>query len=271
MKKYRGQSIPKPGMKQMNEDAVCCGLKRIAVADGAGGGGVYADCWARYLLKHLPDTPIRTSQELDDWLDSIWETFYNTYEEKARRQGGLILDKFYQEGSFATLVAVWRTSPTECEWMSYGDSVAFCYEPQSGRLQHSFTQLADFQQPPYLINCKDPLCHEGFRHGTFCTSPHAQVFVATDALSQYILQQYAVTRPQQFAEELETVLSSHHKAANALKLNLQRPVRNFGKEVVRSLYRQALSPRRLKLSLYRLCNQGVLFPDDYSIAFLPMK
>ena len=190
------------------------------------------------------------------------------YEEKARRQGGLLLDKFYQEGAFATLTAVWRKSPAACEWMSYGDSVAFCYNLRNGSLQHSFTSLADFQQPPYLINCKDPLSLEGFRHGTFRTTPDSVVFVASDALAQYILQQYAVCNREFYSKEIQEVLNAHNKASNHLQQLLTQPVGNFGKQVICPLQRQAISARRFKQYVYRLYQRGCLSLDDYSIAFL---
>ncbi len=269
MKKCVGQSIPKYGMKSMNEDAVQCDSRRIAVSDGAGGGGVYADRWSRYLVKHLPEEPIASAEGLDTWIDEIWEAFYNEHEGKARLKGGLLLDKFYQEGSFATLAAVWRISPTECSWMSYGDSVAFCYDSRDGSMQHSFTCLADFQQPPYLINCKDPLNLEGFRCGTFRTTPHSVVFVASDALAQYLMQQYAVCHRDCFAAEIQAVLDAHNKASGPMQQMLIRPVDDFGKQVLRPLLHQSISVRRFSQYLYRLYHRGYLCLDDYSIAFLP--
>ena len=47
-------SIPKFGEK-LSEDAVLARNGLIAVSDGAGGGGVFAECWSQYLVDHLPD------------------------------------------------------------------------------------------------------------------------------------------------------------------------------------------------------------------------
>ena len=140
----------------VNEDAAIATESVIAVSDGAGGGGLFAERWSQYLVDHLPDKPIKNYKAFDKWIDGIWEPFYNDCEEEAKKIGGLLLNKFYDEGSFATLVAVWKVSETECRWISYGDSVAFCYNKKTGELQHSFTRLSDFNNPPYLINSKDP-------------------------------------------------------------------------------------------------------------------
>ena len=221
--KARSVSIPKFGEK-INEDAAFARNGLIAVSDGAGGGGVFADQWSRYLVDNLPDEPIQNYSEFDNWLDAIWEKFYNEHEELAKAQGGLFLNKFYDEGSFATLVAVWKVSESECRWISYGDSVAFCYDREKGALQHSFTELADFNNPPYLINCKDPLDEKGFRCGTFKTSKTTVVFCASDALSHLILMLYETWQQTQgchkYDKEIEEAINAQTRNSQYVKLAL---------------------------------------------------
>ena len=172
----------------INEDAARATPEWIAVSDGAGGGGVFANKWSEYLVEHLTETPISDFAAFDSWIEGIWEPFYNEYEEVAKREGGMLLNKFYDEGSFATLVAVWKNG----QWISYGDSVAFCYNKKSGLLQNTFGKLVDFNNPPYLINCKDSLNEEGFKCGRFNLTDDSIVFAASDALAHYILMMYEV-------------------------------------------------------------------------------
>ena len=61
----------------INEDAIKATDSMIAVSDGAGGGGVYAERWSEYLVNHLPEIPIKSFEELDSWIEEIWEPFYN--------------------------------------------------------------------------------------------------------------------------------------------------------------------------------------------------
>ena len=96
-------TISKLEESTINEDAVKATDCMIAVSDGAGGGGVYAERWSAYLVNHLPEIPIKSFEELDSWIEEIWEPFYNACEETAKQEGGMLLDKFYDEGSFATL------------------------------------------------------------------------------------------------------------------------------------------------------------------------
>ena len=75
---------PEPGY--VNEDAVSASQGVIAVSDGAGGGGLFADRWARYLLDKLPTAPIRSAEALDEWIGNIWEPFYNDCEPKEKEE-----------------------------------------------------------------------------------------------------------------------------------------------------------------------------------------
>ena len=61
----------------INEDAAIARSNMIAVSDGAGGGGIFAERWSRYLLDNLPESPILSAEELDLWIDGIWEPYYN--------------------------------------------------------------------------------------------------------------------------------------------------------------------------------------------------
>ena len=117
----------------INEDAAIAKKEVIAVSDGAGGGGVFADLWSKYLVEQLPDEPIVSYEAFDKWIDGIWESFYNDCEKKAKDIGGMFLNKFYDEGSFATLVAIWKDG----QWVSYGDSVAFCYNPKTKEMKYT--------------------------------------------------------------------------------------------------------------------------------------
>ena len=61
MIKTRYVGIGKGEKNALNEDAVIARKNVIAVSDGAGGGGLFADRWSHYLLKHLPAAPISSA------------------------------------------------------------------------------------------------------------------------------------------------------------------------------------------------------------------
>ena len=123
-----GVSIPKLNDNIPNEDSFCKSDNLIAVSDGAGGCGLFAREWSKYLIRHIPKKRVITCfAEFDKWVDGIWEAFYNEYEAVAKAGDGIFLSKFYNEGSCATVAAAWRVSDSECRWVAYGDSVVFHY------------------------------------------------------------------------------------------------------------------------------------------------
>ena len=256
-------SIAKLGENLVNEDAGIVKVSFIAVSDGAGGGGVFADRWSKYLVEHLPDMPIADFATFDGWIDSIWEPFYNACEAEAQEEGGMILNKFYDEGSFATLVAVWNTG----QWVSYGDSVAFCYNRKTKELQHSFTRLADFNNPPYLINCKDPLNENGFRSGKFKVDKNCIVFAASDTLAHYILMMYEVDNKKRFADELKEAIDAQTKNSNFIRTAMALESLNFEKDVIVK-FQNCYTWPILQSHVKSLKKKGMIGHDDYSLAIM---
>ena len=246
-----------------NEDAAIASKEVIAVADGAGGGGVFADCWSQYLVNNLPDNPIKDYKSFDTWIDGIWEPFYNECETKAKNIGGMFLNKFYDEGSFTTLVAVWKDG----QWISYGDSVAFCYNMKTGELQHSFTRLVDFNNSPYLINCKDPLDESGFRGGQFTKDNECVIMAASDTLAHYILMMYEVAYKDRFADELQEAIDAQTKNGNFIKTAMPIEDLDFEKDVIRKLLNCRTWPI-LQSHIKGLKKKGLIGHDDYSLAII---
>ncbi len=260
----RALSIPKD-YGFVNEDFAKVTKRWIAVSDGAGGGGVFADLWSKYLVEHLPEVPIEDYVSFDSWIDGIWETFYNDCEALAKQEGGMLLNKFYDEGSFATLVVVWKDG----QWISYGDSVAFCYNRKTHELQHSFGRLVDFNDPPYLVNCKDPLNENGFKAGIFELSDDCVVFATSDALAHYILMMYEIAHKDKFADELHEAIDAQSKDSNFVKMAMGQKNVVF-ENVLGKLQRCYNNAWNFEQHLRKLYKDGLLAYDDYSLAFMEL-
>lgn len=259
----RALSIAKFEEGIINEDAAIAKENLIAISDGAGGGGVFADGWSKYLVEQLPNNPITDYESFDKWIDGIWEPFYNECETQAKAIGGMFLNKFYDEGSFATLVAVWNSG----QWISYGDSVAFCYNKKTGELQHSFTHLSDFNNPPYLISSKDPLDEKGFRCGKFKITKDCVIFAASDTLAHYILMIYEMAHSDEYREDLQEAINAQTKNSNFIKIAMRIRKRDFAKIVIQKL-ENCEYQQQFELHLKRLKRWGLIGHDDYSLAIL---
>ena len=263
----RGVSIVKWNDHVANEDSFFSSDTCIAVSDGAGGCGLFADEWSQYLIEQLPkNKPITSFTELDEWVNGIWESFYNEHEEKAKQGDGILLNKFYNEGSCATIAVAWKINEKVAKWMAYGDSVVFHYSFQTGILEYSFTKLADFSDPPRLVSCKDPLEEESFRCGDFDLDESSVVFAASDALSHYILMMYELAHCKEFGEELaEEYLK---QSGNSQLLKTAETMKfDFWKDVLQSLLDATSSSSWFELYLKELNSKGILDMDDFTLVY----
>lgn len=257
-----------------NEDSCHVQDDMIAISDGAGGCGVFASDWSKYLVEQISlrsnDTPIVRFEQLDDWVGEIWETFYNEHEKKAKEYDGIFQTKFYQEGSYATLAVVWKTGMDVCHYITYGDSVVFHYSKSKGILEHSFTKLADFAKPPYLISCKDPLQPEGFKTDDILLNDDSVVFAASDALSHYILMMYYVTHQEEFKDEIEEILNGHTFDSQMLSIALRNVADvclTFDMLITKLQYISHYQEEFDKF-VKELHSRGILDIDDYTLAIL---
>lgn len=268
--KSRCISIVKPEEKAINEDSVIAKPSCIAVADGAGGGGVFAERWSQYLLENLPEKPIISFEQLDNWVDGIWEQYYNDCEQLAKVMGGgMLLSKFYDEGSFSTLAAIWEHEG-KMIWCSYGDSVAFHYNRSTGELRYSIKGISEFDHPPYLISCNDPLKEEGFSCGEFLKTDNSIYFVASDALAHYILMMFMASHLNDNAGELSTAINEHSKNSIYVRTAMQLRKVNFDKVLTKMLN---CIPHKTNMErhLEKLRKQHLLAVDDCSIAVVYVK
>lgn len=270
MRPYSCVSIPKPGQGQTNEDSALATDGRIAVADGAGGGGVYAERWSAYLLQCLPQEPFTAFEHLDNWVGNIWEDFYNEYEQVAKEAGGMVLSKFYDEGSFSTLAAAWIDGNV-CRWASYGDSVLFHYRRETDILEHSFTRLSDFNAPPWLISLNDDLHPEGFRCGEFTMADDSLVFCTSDALAHYVLMMYELSHRERYAEEIEAVLQQQAKNSGLITmaanmLSAKGSHWHFHRAVIDKLMHCRNNAPAFLGHLHSLLSKRLIALDDYSMS-----
>ena len=261
-------SIPKIEEGAINEDAVNVSENFVAISDGAGGGGVFADLWSQYLVDHITTEPISNFRSFDKWIDDIWEVFYNECEARAQKDGGMLLNKFYDEGSFATLVAIWKLSDSSYQWISYGDSVAFHYNYHTKKLEYSYCFLSDFDKPPYLINCKDELNEEGFRQGIFNSDRNSIIFATSDALAHYIIMMYQICHQDVYKGELSSAIQRSSRNSNYIQTAINLGNFDFEDKVINKLQKSIGCRINFIRHTRKLIKEGLLAYDDYSIGIL---
>ena len=111
--------------------------------------------------------------------------------------------------------------------------------------------MADFNNPPFLINCKDEPHKEGFKHGTFITDENSIVFATTDALAHYIIMMYQVGNRKTFEKELATAIAAQSKNTNYIQTALFLGNFNFEDRVFTKLQNSLSS----KVNFIRHCKK----------------
>lgn len=263
-------TIPKFEERAYSEDVSLCDSRRIAVSDGAGGCGIFAERWSAYLLEKLPAKKFVDFVDFSVWLDSIWEDFFESTKSLAASVGGFAQNKFYDEGSYATFAAAWKYR-YKVYWVAYGDTVVFHYDKSTKQLQHSFTALNDFAESPFLINWKNELDSKGFVQGEYKIAANSVVFVASDALAFYILAMYLIfSKPQGSEIQIENVLKTSSLQKNLLEQMMLSKIEtsDFETAVLTPLFQAAYSQDSFKSYINQLYQKGQIQNDDYSLAWM---
>ncbi len=262
-------TIPKFEERAYSEDASYSDNYRLAVSDGAGGCGIFAERWSSYLIEYLPEESLINYEDFAAWIDSIWEPFFEENKSLASSIGGFAQNKFYDEGSFATLAATW-INRTRVNWMAYGDSVVFHYNRKTRVLEHSFSGLSDFAESPWLINWKEETNPDGFRSGVFEIDKHSVLFVASDALAFYLLATHSIiNHSEENALQIEKTISSSFQQSLILK-NLMAKYsdkKSFATSVLNPLLKAAHEEGKFKRFIKQLYKAGMMVNDDYSIVW----
>lgn len=138
---------------------------------------------------------------------------------------------------------------------------------ETGELQHTFGLIIDFNNPPYLINCKDPLIERGFKSGRFDINDNCIVFAASDALAHYIIMMYELAHKDKYAEELQEAVDAQTKNSNLIKTAMRLKKVDFAKDVIQKL-QNCRYQQQFIAHVTRLKKMGFIALDDYSLAIL---
>ena len=109
---------------------------------------------------------------------------------------------------------------------------------------------------------------EGFRCGTFETDADSILFVASDALSHYLLMMYEVEHLDLFATEWEEAMARHSKNENYMRAALSIPNRLFETKVLGKIQNSMGSHINFQRHLQSLLRKGLIAHDDYSMAYM---
>ena len=186
-----------------------------ALSDRAGGTGFYAAEWADYLCQLLPKIPFTSKEVFSEWFEEIRVPFFTQKRAEATLNFPDILEDYDREGSSATLAVVWPLEGNHVRVLSYGDSAAFLFDSAGKLKQRTIPRLVLFTEDPFLLNSNEPLLLEQLLWQTWTIDPTDTLLMASDALSQWILIQYALHTPE-LQSEIEETLATPYGLGNLI-------------------------------------------------------
>jgi len=194
----------------------------IAISDGAGGVGIFADKWAEVLVKHVPAKPFRKPEMIDEWIEEFWEEFYNKHSKLMKDPWQM--KKFDEEGSLATLAVLWQLGKSKYVYQSYGDSALFVYNKNNGELkiQDNVESVNYFSTHPALINWKtEKHATEFFFEQNINLEDTEEIILATDGIAMYIYGAY-MSFTSNIKEEVK-----ESKTLKIVEYFKENPIENF--------------------------------------------
>lgn len=198
------------GLVEENEDTFRITEKFLALADGAGGVGVFAKEWATYLLEHLPDEPFNENS-FDEWHKITKEEFkkqQNLFLQQSPEKE-FVKNKFQQEGSASTLAVAWLQTRENITTLTYGDSAILHYQSLDDTLSTSLT-ISNFIEAPCLVGTQKPIDAKCLSVRTLSLAPNDLLLIASDALAAYLIAAYTLSHRQhtEFAQHFRKVLDT---------------------------------------------------------------
>jgi hypothetical protein len=249
------------------------------VSDGAGGEGIYCSMWSKKLVDEIPSTALKSADQIDKWISKFWESFYNEANTLAEDDVWKKL-KLNQEGSYATLSAVWIYKEENSffyEITNYGDSVVMVYQESTNQLilPGEYIDLLRFASDPYLLNWKEESSPEAgfFYQGPSELFESDHIIVASDAMAIYIITNYLISKKNDHSAytAINQVLSSENALTSYVSHCLIDYKFHSFKEFLNDLKKSLSHPEGFEKYCSQLIRNGKLKNDDLSIIYLQIE
>src|SRR5690606_15265506 len=128
---------------------------KLAMSDGAGGAGIYCKDWAQKLVDYQPDSiHMKSKFDWDNWYLSLCDSFFRSIS-KNLPDDIFIREKFTNNGSYATLLYLWRDN-SNLYFIGTGDTTLFLFKTSQESYIPSIIYPINNQKTinsnPYLLN-----------------------------------------------------------------------------------------------------------------------
>jgi hypothetical protein len=231
----------------------------FVLADGAGGIGIFSKQWAEKLTQSL-----RTIDNPEDFLQKIYQLkieFYKQQEEFLEANPQYFAEKFFEEGSAATLLLAQITND-KIKLFAYGDSGLFIFNPHTNHVKTNL-KTEHFTDYPTLINCKDPyIKKECIFFDTHCSNEGDLLILGSDALAKYLYLIYLFESKNK--EILENIKNTQTFISEIIHRMQQKQLPSFS-EAIQHFQGALQTEENFTMYCKQLYDEGFIEYDDYTL------
>jgi hypothetical protein len=253
-------------------------IKRIVVCDGAGGAGVFCGDWAQTAAQSVPADPAVFKSNFETWYQCIGESFHDHITRNKDLSDPVLVSKFYQKGSFTTLLALWiDTENTTYTCAGIGDSLFFHFQKQGNWALKSVFPLKDvqnIQSNPRLLSWGAETVaiphfeeHPIYEDSIFilCSDSIARwILIMLDVINPGVLVQAGLNNSFQESLAAESIRSRKEIANTNLQLQNTNELLNY----LRTITQTEVEFRNAALNMIQ---SGSLEEDDLTIAIVEVN
>jgi hypothetical protein len=267
----RSATTCKPGESESkNEDAILVNKDNriFAIADGAGGAGLFCRQWADFIISNIPDHPITNEIDFTNWFNKLREDYNNQKKAETKIQFPELTEKYSTEGSLCTLVVLWIVNK-KTYMMSCGDSALFLFTNKKYFCNLSYPSF--MQRPNLLSSIKEyPSGKVFFKQEIFY--PKQYYILCSDAIAQYIYCSYlyANSHTAENQKILQTV-KDDYEFLSQFTIDLGKKnyhQKNFKQDILLPLFNACINNETFKTYTASLNNSEELPYDDYTIIII---
>lgn len=261
--------------EQENEDAVLYqenknGFK-LAISDGAGGAGIYCKAWADFLVNCQPEIPFENESVIQDWFLKISKKFYETNIDLINKSDPFIIEKFINEGSYATLFYVWWNSRTKIlTYSGIGDTTMFVFRKKENDYTpilitpiNKQNSLDDF---PKLLNWNIKLNYD-LSHSEIELKTNDILILCTDSIARWIIYYLIILAPKVMFGLLNENIIKNKDNDKLENFNLNNKYKSISDLIQKMEKIMSTDLKNIKSVLENQINLGLLEKDDFTMFF----
>jgi len=235
---------------------------KLAMSDGAGGAGIYCKDWAQKLVDYQPDSiHMKSKFDWDNWYLSLCDSFFRSIS-KNLPDDIFIREKFTNNGSYATLLYLWRDN-SNLYFIGTGDTTLFLFKTSQESYIPSIIYPINNQKTinsnPYLLNWNMKFPEIQLQRVEI--SEGDVIICATDSIARWIINHLFILG------DLSTI-TSHLPWNFGLKEDLEKikKVSNYGSlsELISDLLK-IKTEIEFELFIKQEIEKKLLTPDDFTL------